>query len=110
MNKKIKQKRYRKRKGQNDQWDCTCHSKNEPGSTSNKKFLGKLPKYVDYCYLYKEKPPPRIEQGEETNEFSFVLKPSKIAGVGVFATHDIPKGAILNFWKQGDIKFVKRED
>ncbi len=29
------------------------------------------------------------------SEFSFVLKPSPIGGVGVFATHDIPKGTIL---------------
>lgn len=28
----------------------------------------------------------------EWTEFSFMLKPSPIAGIGVFATHDIPKG------------------
>jgi GNAT superfamily N-acetyltransferase len=61
-------------------------------------------------HLYKEKTRPRIEQGQKTDEFSFVLKPSKIAGVGVFATHDIHKGAILNFWNKEDSKFVKRED
>lgn len=33
----------------------------------------------------------------ETNEFSFILKPSKY-GVGVFATHNIGKGARLRLW------------
>lgn len=31
----------------------------------------------------------------QSSEFSFVLKPSPIAGIGVFAIHDIPKGAIV---------------
>lgn len=31
----------------------------------------------------------------QTSEFSFILKPSPIAGIGVFAIHDIPKGAIV---------------
>ncbi|HEV2601935.1 MAG TPA: SET domain-containing protein-lysine N-methyltransferase [Candidatus Babeliales bacterium] len=30
-----------------------------------------------------------------STEFSFVLKPSPIGGVGFFATHDIPSGTIL---------------
>lgn len=29
------------------------------------------------------------------SEFSFMLKPSPLGGVGVFATHDIPKGTHL---------------
>lgn len=29
------------------------------------------------------------------SEFSFVLKPSPLGGVGVFATHDIPTGTLL---------------
>lgn len=29
------------------------------------------------------------------SEFSFVLKPSKYGGVGVFATHDIPLGTVI---------------
>ncbi len=33
----------------------------------------------------------------ETNEFSFILKPSN-HGVGVFATHDIAKGTRLRLW------------
>lgn len=32
---------------------------------------------------------------EEWSELSFILKPSPIAGVGVFATHDICAGTIL---------------
>jgi hypothetical protein len=28
-------------------------------------------------------------------EFSFIIKPSALGGVGVFATHDIPSGTIL---------------
>lgn len=28
-------------------------------------------------------------------EFSFILKPSPLGGVGVFATHDIPSGTLL---------------
>ena len=32
----------------------------------------------------------------KTDEFSFILKPSNISGVGVFATHDIAKGAKLS--------------
>ncbi len=33
----------------------------------------------------------------ETNEFSFILKPSEY-GVGVFATHDIAEGVRLRLW------------
>lgn len=29
------------------------------------------------------------------SEFSFILKPSLLSGIGVFATHDIPAGTIL---------------
>ena len=35
---------------------------------------------------------------QETTEFSFVLKPSNIAGVGVFATHDIGVDTRLVMW------------
>lgn len=43
----------------------------------------------DYCLgavLYKKK---------YTTEFSFILKPSTISGIGIFATHDIPIGTSL---------------
>ncbi len=37
-----------------------------------------------------------------TDEFSFVLRVSKIHGIGVFATHSITKGTHLKlFWEQG---------
>lgn len=44
----------------------------------------------------------------ETTEFSFLLKPSAIAGVGVFAVHDISKGTYLRFNpKGGETRVVK---
>ena len=39
--------------------------------------------------------PLQSEMRIETNEFSFILKPSPIAGVGVFTTHKIKKGTRL---------------
>lgn len=39
--------------------------------------------------------PERNEMKLYTDEFSFILKPSPIAGVGVFATHGIKKGTRL---------------
>lgn len=36
-----------------------------------------------------------------TDEFSFILKPSKIAGVGVFTTHPIKKGTRLMIFSGG---------
>jgi SET domain-containing protein len=36
----------------------------------------------------------------KTDEFSFLLKPSKIAGVGVFVTHNIKKGTRLRLFKR----------
>lgn len=38
----------------------------------------------------------------KTNELSFVLKPSRIHGIGVFATHDIEKGTKLRFFPRSD--------
>lgn len=40
----------------------------------------------------------------EWTEFSFVLKPSILGGVGVFATHDIPKGTALFSGKSSSMK------
>jgi SET domain-containing protein len=46
----------------------------------------------------------------ETNEFSFVLKPAA-HGVGVFATHDIPQGTRLRvFGDTNPIRLMKKED
>jgi len=39
--------------------------------------------------------PSQTTMKEETDEFSFLLKPSPIAGVGVFVTHKIKKGTRL---------------
>lgn len=41
----------------------------------------------------------------ETNEFSFILKPSPIGGVGVFATHDIKQDTYLRLF--GDEKILE---
>ena len=36
-----------------------------------------------------------MKSGMQWSEFSFVLKPSSLGGVGVFATHDIQAGTLL---------------
>jgi len=42
----------------------------------------------------------------KTNEFSFTLAPSKIEGVGIFATHNIKKGGrLLIFPEKEKIRF-----
>lgn len=47
---------------------------------------------------------------QETNEFSFLLKPGK-HGVGVFAAHEIHKGAYLRlFADKGDPVIRKKEE
>lgn len=49
---------------------------------------------------------------EEWSEFSAVLKPSPISGIGVFATHDIPQGTkILNHleYREYDLKSLPPE-
>lgn len=43
------------------------------------------------------------------SEFSFMLKPSPLGSVGVFATHDIPKGTLL-FNKNFEIRTMKVKD
>lgn len=35
------------------------------------------------------------KQMELVSEFSYILKPSPIGGIGVFATHDIPSGTLV---------------
>lgn len=43
-----------------------------------------------------------------TNELSFILNPSPVHGVGVFATHDIEKGAKLRLFARDDrIRYLK---
>ncbi len=47
----------------------------------------------------------------ETTEFSFIVKPSQISGVGVFATHDISKETYLRLTaKGGETRRVKLRD
>ena len=49
----------------------------------------------------------------ETNEFSFILRPSPITrgGVGVFTIHDIAAGTLLDLWdEQADLRNMKKED
>lgn len=43
------------------------------------------------------------------SEFSFMIKPSPLGGVGVFATHDIPKGTVL-FDQNFQIRTMKIKD
>lgn len=45
----------------------------------------------------------------EWSEFSFMLKPSSLGGIGVFATHDIPAGTIL-FSPNFEIRTLKIKD
>lgn len=43
-----------------------------------------------------------------TGEFSFILKPSGIHGVGVFATHAIAEGARLRLFPESDaVRFLE---
>ncbi|MBX9830455.1 SET domain-containing protein [Candidatus Babeliales bacterium] len=43
------------------------------------------------------------------SEFSFMLKPSSLGGVGVFAVHDIPAGTLL-FNKNFELRTMKIAD
>lgn len=40
----------------------------------------------------------------KTNQFSFILKPSSIEGVGVFSAHSIKKGTLLNLFPEDSKK------
>jgi SET domain-containing protein len=44
-----------------------------------------------------------------TNEYSFILAPSNIAGVGVFATHAIKKGTLLSLFINNS-RFISKND
>lgn len=43
------------------------------------------------------------------SEFSLILKPSSLGGIGVFATHDIPSGTLL-FTKTHEMRTLKAKD
>ena len=45
----------------------------------------------------------------KTDQFSFMLKPSKVEGVGVYATHSIKKGTRLRIFPGGESKFVSNK-
>lgn len=37
----------------------------------------------------------------QINEFSFILQPAESRGIGIFASHDIPAGTIIQFFPDG---------
>ncbi len=45
---------------------------------------------------------------KRTGEFSFLLKPSRIAGIGIFAFHGIAKGTYLAFFVDGEPSPLRR--
>jgi SET domain-containing protein len=60
--------------------------------------------------LFKEITESNGQYLDSTNQFSFVVRPSRIAGVGVFCTHAVKKGTRLRVFN-GDktIKIHKNE-
>ncbi len=46
------------------------------------------------------------ESRSETDEYSFMVAPSPISGVGVFAVHDIPKNTILRVFGDEETRFI----
>lgn len=46
---------------------------------------------------------------QEWSEFSFILKPSPLGGIGIFATHDIPAGTLV-FNAPYKLRIVKIKD
>ena len=53
---------------------------------------------------------PMSPVARETDELSFVLKPSAIAGVGVFITHPVKKGTYLALFHEDDVRRVPRSE
>lgn len=49
---------------------------------------------------------PHDVNPRETDELSFVLKPSKIAGVGVFITHPVKQGTYLALFYEDTVRRV----
>lgn len=43
----------------------------------------------------------------KTSEFYFMLKPSPIDGVGVFAVKAFPKGAVFELFVEGDSRYLR---
>lgn len=50
-----------------------------------------------------------MQNSLQSSEFSFILKPSPIGGIGVFATHDIPRGTLV-FNTKFIIRLLKIKD
>lgn len=46
------------------------------------------------------------QTSEKTNEFSFLLAPSPVAGIGVFATHEIKKDTELRLFVNEEPRFI----
>lgn len=53
---------------------------------------------------------PLSDESRETDELSFVLRPSGIAGVGVFITHPVKKGTYLALFLDDTIRRVSHEE
>ena len=53
---------------------------------------------------------PLSEVPRETDELSFVLKPSAISGVGVFLTHPVKKGTYLDLFWDDTVRRVPRAE
>ncbi len=45
----------------------------------------------------------------KTDQFSFILRPSGIEGIGVFATHNIQKGTYLRLFSPGEKVKLRKE-
>jgi len=53
---------------------------------------------------------PLSQTPRETDELSFVLRPSKIAGVGIIITHPVPKGANLALFQDDPVRRIPYAD
>jgi len=53
---------------------------------------------------------PFSDVPRETDELSFLLRPSKIAGVGVIITHPVKKGTFLALFVEDDVRRVPRSE
>lgn len=49
---------------------------------------------------------PYADTVRETDELSFVLRPSSIAGVGVFITHPVKRGAYLALFNEDTVRRI----
>ena len=47
---------------------------------------------------------------DQTDEMSFVLKPSSAGGIGVFATHGIRQGTLLGLFPVGETRLISHAE